>query len=378
MRIRSALAPLANSGPEDPQRLLRHDPQHQQHRDRGRQRPPGDVLVEAVQPRTLTSMVEVGDERAERQRHRREEQEQRLSGSQHGPVDPHPRGARRPAVAPQHRQHEEVGPEDQLREQRGGRAESAEPEERAGALLRDPFTDEVALGEPAALAVPSHHRDRQGERPRRPERERRGPGRLRPQPEQDRQDDPAHRLRDPLRVQRVPHDLQSARGSHVDERQRGEGHRHRGRPERGLGERRDRREALRQPPRREERHSRQRHRDGGRDRGRAPNEPSGSRDLAPAFEDRHQPHVRDVHPESRGGRGDEGGLCGEGDDAERLVAERVRVIRTCATNVATAPIPRPSTFWPVWPTITRWSELLTARSLRARRRRAREASSGPA
>jgi hypothetical protein len=29
------------------------------------------------------------------------------------------------------------------------------------------------------------------------------------------------------------------------------------------------------------------------------------------------------------------------------------VISTCATNVATAPIPRPSTFCPVWPTITR-------------------------
>ena len=63
---------------------------------------------------------------------------------------------------------------------------------------------------------------------------------------------------------------------------------------------------------------RQRH--GRRDRDRTPDQAARANDLSPAGEDRHQANVRDVHPESRGRRRDEGRLGGQRDDAEGLVA----------------------------------------------------------
>ena len=86
------------------------------------------------------------------------------------------------------------------------------------------------------------------------------------------QHDPADRLHDPLRVQRVPHDLEPAGRAHVDERQRGEGHRNRRGPERRLGDRGHGRDRLREPGRQDPRDDRERHGDRRADRDGAADE----------------------------------------------------------------------------------------------------------
>ena len=85
IRIRSAEAPSVNSA-EDPQGLRRQDAQHEEDRDRRREGPARDLFVEAVQAFSLSAVVQVGDERAERQRHRRQEQEQGLARPEDGAV----------------------------------------------------------------------------------------------------------------------------------------------------------------------------------------------------------------------------------------------------------------------------------------------------
>ena len=53
----------------------------------------------------------------------------------------------------------------------------------------------------------------------------------------------------------------------------------------------------------------------------AANEAAAARDLVATDEDGHQSHVGDVHAEPGGGRGDEGELGGERDDAVRAIAQ---------------------------------------------------------
>jgi hypothetical protein len=128
---------------EDPKHLPRHDREHEQDRDRRRERPAGHRLVQVVEPIALAAVVQVRDERAERQRDRRKEQEQGLPGSQHRAVDPDLGRRLVAAAARQDRQDEEVRPEDQLAEQRRRGAERSEAHERARGFLRYPIAGEL-------------------------------------------------------------------------------------------------------------------------------------------------------------------------------------------------------------------------------------------
>ena len=78
----------------------------------------------------LAAVVEVRDERAERERDAREEQEQSLAGAQHRSVNTDAVGAHRSEPGVERRDDEEVGEEQQLGEQGPRRAERPEPEQR--------------------------------------------------------------------------------------------------------------------------------------------------------------------------------------------------------------------------------------------------------
>ncbi len=193
------------------------------------------------------------------------------------------------------REHEVVGPEQQLGQQRGRGARQAVADQPAGLAGLG-----GQLREASRLPPPQEPRRSGGERPRSRVREHGGRDRLVHRPERQGQGDPRDRLARPVDVQRVPHDLQAARSPQVHLAERDEGQRQcAGAKGTRRGVRVAPREGVGQRAREQEQRGRH---DDARDRGdgrRPPQDAPRTPRLTAAGLDGDPAHRGHVHPEAR-------------------------------------------------------------------------------
>jgi hypothetical protein len=291
-------------GAERRQRLAGRHRQHDDDRQRGGERPARRVLEQPVELGRSPARVQVGDERREDEVHGGEEEEEQLREPARGRV-----GVEL-GTAGEAGEDEQVGPEEELREERRRAAWNAVPD--SGAHLR---RARGRVAEPRRTTPPERARGDEREQPGDVvgghRRHRIAAGREGNRGERE----PGERLSDPEHVERRAHLLEAAGGAQVHVRRRC-----RRESERGCGERRGVVAAREQGARREDGGDGRAH--GGRDAGTAVGEASKRLAAAGAERDRRLPERGHVHPEAAAGRGHERGLHGHRDEAQPARRER--------------------------------------------------------